>query len=293
METLIQKHGILLRDKVRMNAYAEAIKKAVKRDDIVIDIGCGSGILSFLALKAGAKHVHAIEVEPNTLELARHLAKRNGLEKKITFHKGLSTNIKSLPKADLVISELFGSIGLNENLLAVVIDAKKRFLKPEGRLLPECIKCFVAPCENKWWANFSKELGNVCGFNLFDLEDVDMGTPVVDIAESELLAAPVEFCSIDLYKVSKPFAFANVKFKIERAGVLNSFAAWFETDLFGGVTFDTAPSSPSTHWKQCLLPLAQPEKVQAQTRLNFSIEISPDRSGLNSSIGYGYELRNT
>ena len=88
METLIQKHGILLRDKVRMNAYAEAIKKAVKRDDVVIDIGCGSGILSFLAIKAGAKHVHAIEVEPNTLELARHLAKRNGLEKKITFHKG-------------------------------------------------------------------------------------------------------------------------------------------------------------------------------------------------------------
>ncbi len=290
METLIQKHGILLRDKVRMDAYAAAIKKAVKKGDVVTDIGCGSGILAFLALKAGAKHVHAIEVEPNTLALAKKLAALNGLSNKITFHKGLSTEVKGLPKADLVISELFGSIGLNENLLAVVIDAKSRLLKPQGKLLPESVDCFVVPCENKWWADFSKELSSVNGFNMFDLEDVDMGTPIIDIAEKEFLSKPQKFCSLDLYKVTKPFVFSDLKFKISKDASLNSFAAWFETRLFENIALSTASSSPPTHWKQCLLPLASAEKLKNGTTIGFSIEISPDRSGLNSSIGYGYEL---
>ena len=52
--------GMLLEDE-REKKYSEAISRVVKEGDIVADIGTGTGLLAFLCLKAGAKHVHAIE----------------------------------------------------------------------------------------------------------------------------------------------------------------------------------------------------------------------------------------
>jgi len=53
----------MLRDTVRTNAYCEAIlsNKATFKDKVVLDVGCGTGILSIFAARAGAKHVYAVD----------------------------------------------------------------------------------------------------------------------------------------------------------------------------------------------------------------------------------------
>ena len=54
----------MLKDKVRTKAYENAITQnpALFKDKIVLDIGCGTGILSMFAARAGAKHVYGIEM---------------------------------------------------------------------------------------------------------------------------------------------------------------------------------------------------------------------------------------
>jgi len=53
----------MLKDTVRTLAYQRAIEANPQafKDKIVLDIGCGTGILSIFAARAGAKHVYAID----------------------------------------------------------------------------------------------------------------------------------------------------------------------------------------------------------------------------------------
>lgn len=52
----------MLKDEVRTLSYRSAIynNKHLFQDKIVLDVGCGTGILSMFAAKAGAKHVYGV-----------------------------------------------------------------------------------------------------------------------------------------------------------------------------------------------------------------------------------------
>lgn len=54
----------MLQDKVRTESYRDFMYKNsdVFRDKIVLDVGCGTGILSMFAVHAGAKHVYAVDM---------------------------------------------------------------------------------------------------------------------------------------------------------------------------------------------------------------------------------------
>lgn len=54
----------LLQDKVRTDGYRQAIVRNSEmfRDKIVLDVGCGTSVLSMFAAKAGAKHVYAVDM---------------------------------------------------------------------------------------------------------------------------------------------------------------------------------------------------------------------------------------
>lgn len=70
----------MLKDRVRTLAYENAIKQNphLFKDKIVMDIGCGTGILSIFAARAGAKHVYGIE-NASIAHHARKIIKENGL----------------------------------------------------------------------------------------------------------------------------------------------------------------------------------------------------------------------
>jgi len=74
-------HLSMLVDDVRTGSYGQAISRVVRAGDVVVDVGCGSGILSLLARRAGAKHVYAIESE-SVIEMAKLVAAKNGYQDK-------------------------------------------------------------------------------------------------------------------------------------------------------------------------------------------------------------------
>ncbi len=57
----------------------ELIERYIKPGDSVIDIGCGSGILSIASLLLGAKNALAIDIDPITNSIARENANKNGI----------------------------------------------------------------------------------------------------------------------------------------------------------------------------------------------------------------------
>src|SRR5262249_29502201 len=137
-------HRTMLLDQVRGEAYQAAIASSVKPGDVVLDFGAGSGILSMLAARAGARRVYALE-RTETPQLARQTVRLNGFDDRITVvHAAIETAI--LPEqVSLIVSEWLGTIGVDENLLAPLVLARDRWLRPAGRMLPELVTSWMAP----------------------------------------------------------------------------------------------------------------------------------------------------
>ncbi|OMH82941.1 Protein arginine N-methyltransferase 3, partial [Zancudomyces culisetae] len=104
------------------------------RDKVVLDVGCGTGILSMFAAKAGAKKVYGVD-NSKIFERATLNIKENGFEDKIT---GKVEEIElPVEKVDIIISEWMGYFLLSEAMLCSVLYARDKYLKPiaEGGIL--------------------------------------------------------------------------------------------------------------------------------------------------------------
>ena len=77
-------YGHMVADKLRTDAYAQALKHQIKTGDVVADIGTGTGILALLACRFGARRVYAFEPSA-IIELAREIAAANGFADRIEF----------------------------------------------------------------------------------------------------------------------------------------------------------------------------------------------------------------
>lgn len=82
-------HEEMLKDEVRTRTYEMAImeNKHLFQDKIILDVGCGTGILSMFAAQAGAKHVYAVDCS-SIVDQARQIIELNGFADRITLIKG-------------------------------------------------------------------------------------------------------------------------------------------------------------------------------------------------------------
>ena len=88
-------YGHMASEGVRMDAYARALAQVVRPGAVVLDIGAGTGIFSLLAARAGARRVHAVDVNP-AIWLLRDLAAENGLSDRIQVHQSSSIGLELL-----------------------------------------------------------------------------------------------------------------------------------------------------------------------------------------------------
>jgi protein arginine N-methyltransferase 3 len=141
----------MIQDKVRTSTYAHFIltNPTLFRNAIVLDVGCGTGILSLFAARAGAKRVIAVDAS-NIAEKAEKIVKANGFEDVITVVRGKIENITlpaDIDKVDIIISEWMGYALLYESMLDSVLHARDRFLKPGGVMAPSQCKMMFGLCD--------------------------------------------------------------------------------------------------------------------------------------------------
>ena len=102
---------------------------------MVLDIGCGTGILSIFAARAGAKHVYGIEFA-DIADYAREIVKKNNLDKKITIIKSkVEEAVLPVDKVDIIISEWMGYFLIYESMLDTVLYARDKWLNKDGYVI--------------------------------------------------------------------------------------------------------------------------------------------------------------
>eukprot|EP01084_Bolivina_argentea_P314220 544243_1 len=142
-------HEEMLKDQVRTGTYQKAIMSNphLFKNKIVLDIGCGTGILSMFAAKAGAKHVYGIEMA-GIAHNARLIVKENGYADRITIIKGKVEEIElpsDVKQVDIIISEWMGYFLLYESMLNTVLFARDKWLRPDGLIMPAKRECSSLP----------------------------------------------------------------------------------------------------------------------------------------------------
>ena len=131
----LSEHEEMLSDSVRVQAYHQGIHRNVQPGDVVVDLGTGTGLLAFMASRAGAKKVYAVE-HSDVIEIAREIARHNGFTN-IEFVQTNSREFTPPEPVDVVLHEQMGDELFNENMVQNLLDVRDRFLRPHGRIRSE------------------------------------------------------------------------------------------------------------------------------------------------------------
>lgn len=272
--SLIEYQRVILADHVRNRAFSDALKAViVPGKTTVADIGAGTGYLSFLARKLGAKECHLYEVSELS-EISRALAKENGITGCHFVHRH-STQVVNSPNVDLVISETFGNFALEESIIGNLNDAK-RFLKPGGTMMPMNLRQFVAPVITDriqkgidTWSSVEGDLkwskARETGLNNMYVKDIR--------PEDLLKDGTKEWDNIDFTKNNKEIRHAKIEWHVLQSAICNGFALWWESDLAPGITLSTSPFSDPTHWQQIYLPFLEPLTLKSNEILELTLDV--------------------
>jgi predicted RNA methylase len=222
-------------DPLRTRPLLNAIRKVVRPGDIVIDIGTGLGILAIAAADAGAERVYAIDCDAEAIAYAKSASKKEGLDDFIEFIEGLSFHSKIDEKADLIICETVGSFAFDEGILTTLKDAKERFLKPNGRIIPRTLELWGAP--------------------LLRLPKISYPSETASVFKTDLAAKPELIEEIDLLTNFSKRIRKKTQFECIKQGVIPAFAMWPKVTWWDDEITDASPLLPQTHWKQGILPI--------------------------------------
>ena len=113
------------------------------QDKVILDVGAGSGILSFFAAQAGAKRIYAVEAS-TMAHFAQKLVDANNLSDSIKVIPGKIEEIELPEKVDVIISEPMGYMLYNERMLETYLHAKK-WLSTGGKMYPSRGDLHIAP----------------------------------------------------------------------------------------------------------------------------------------------------
>jgi len=107
----------------------EALEDAVKGGESVLDLGCGSGILSIVAAKLGVKSVRAVDIEPIAAQVADENARRNRVARTVRVQAGTLENTRDGAPYDLVVASISFSV------LSTLPDEVHRVVRENGRVI--------------------------------------------------------------------------------------------------------------------------------------------------------------
>lgn len=270
---MLELQRLLIGDSVRNEAFHSALKKIIKPGvTTVADIGSGTGFLSFLASRLGARGCHLYEYT-DLLRLSKKIARLNSI-KNCEFIHAHTRSVKSPPRADVVISETLGNFALEEHIIENMEDAK-RFLKPGGILMPSRLKQYVIPVIHPrltheldtWKTPFDVDLSLARQASLNNMY-------VRRCVKEDLLQGPDAigmWDEIDFYSRNKSIRSGGAAWHIKKTQRVYGFCIFWECELAPGVLLSTSPYSAPTHWDQIFLPLEKALTVDRGGRLEFSI----------------------
>ncbi|RDA89545.1 hypothetical protein CP533_3755 [Ophiocordyceps camponoti-saundersi (nom. inval.)] len=296
-------HGIheeMLKDEVRTRSYMNSIvqNKHLFKDKIVLDVGCGTAILSMFAVKAGAKHVIGVDMSSIVFK-AREIVKANGMADKITLIQGKMEEVElPFPKVDIIISEWMGYFLLYESMLDTVLYARDAYLNKDGLIFPDKATIFFAGIEDGEYKE--EKIGfwdNVYGFDYTPLKETALSEPLVDTVELKTVVTdPTSVLTLDLYTCTTADLNFTAPFRLttKRADFVHALVAWFDIEFSAchkPIRFSTGPHAKYTHWKQTVFYFKDVLTVQRDEDIQCTLRVKPNaKNRRDLDIDIDYEL---
>lgn len=243
-------HEEMIKDRVRTESYQAAIESnpGIFQGKVVLDIGCGTGILSMFAARAGAKMVIGVD-NADIVHYAREIVKKNGFGDRIVILKGKMEEVElPVEKVDIIVSEWMGYFLLYEAMLDTVLWARDKYLVPGGVILPDKCTMHVAAIED---ASYKKEKmtfwDDVYGFDMSCMTPATMVEPLVDTINPKVIVSNAcKFFEFDINTVTKEeldFS-ATYSLTMHRHDKIHGIVTWFDIEfghLDNVVRFSTGP----------------------------------------------------
>lgn len=282
-------HEQMLKDTARTEAYRDFVyeNKDIFKNKIVLDVGCGTGILSMFAARAGAKQVFSVD-NSAIIEKAKLNIKENGLDHIITCVRGKVEEIElPVPQVDIIISEWMGYFLLFEAMLDSVLVARDRWLAPNGIMAPSQTRILMAALDDKDLKDERSNFWNdVYGFKMSAMKELAGKEAVVDFFNANnVVSNVVTLKDLPLQTITiKQLDFVS-KFEVQvkRDGFVTAFGGWFDTwftrdghsipadreaqKVDGEIFMTTGPFGQDTHWKQTSFALETPIPVKAGDKI--------------------------
>ena len=292
-------HHHMLSDELRVDAYRAAIERYCDGRR-VLEIGCGTGVLSLFAARAGALSVDAIE-ESTIAEAAAELFAANSFGGRITLHRGNSRDVRLDQRPEVLIHELFGTDPFEENLLPALADARERLLAPDARFLPArlevaCVGIDSAASGLKDPGKIRAEAGGYA-----ERFGLDMGPWFERLAKIEpqnlrsisrdtkfqILSAECPLVSIDFAadSLAAPVLPQEPHLLIEAPGRLGALVVFFRARFDDEIAISTAPDAPATHWGYDIRILPAAREVHPDDRLALAVELTGDFGRQKLKVG--------
>jgi tetratricopeptide (TPR) repeat protein len=280
-------HIPMLNDARRNDAFEQAIRAAIEkagRDALVLDIGTGSGLLSMMAARAGARKIVTCERVAVIAETAERIIASNGYETQISILNKASTQIvvgqDIEARADLLISEILSSDLLAEDVLATFEDAHARLLRPGATIIPRAATAVGCLAESKVLSDYAF-VGDVSGFDISTFGALSaQRLPVHGTMTSwRRLSRDIDLLRIDLSAREHFAEIRTLSIPVEEDGIAVGVVQWMNVDLAEGVSFSNHPNDYSDGgWLQVLHIFPQPISVTAGRPLD--VMVGHDRSSL-------------
>ncbi|XP_045483321.1 probable protein arginine N-methyltransferase 6.1 isoform X1 [Harmonia axyridis] len=279
----LQVHQLMLLDSARNQAYRQAVfdNKDFIQGKIVLDIGCGTGILSVFCAQAGAAKVYGVEAS-GINEIAKNIVKENKFENIIEIINSRIEDVTLPSKVDIIISEWMGFYLFHEGMLKSILEARDKFLKPEGVMFPESATLFAAPISvpsyfEKW----------------SDIDGVSMNTfgekirieaskkPVISAIEPDCILSDPEIVTwIDLKEITQEelkLMEAEHLVVCNKSGKYQGICLWFSCTFPSQDTepiiLSTGPEDPKTHWKQTIIVLPTEIEVEKGAPIAYKLSL--------------------
>lgn len=271
----IEYHRTLIADKVRNEAFRKALKSVIAPGKTsVADIGAGTGLLGLMASKLGAREVLLFE----TAEVAGVAAKvlKANRAKNCQLYACHSTEFQNPPRVDVVISETLGNYALEENIIATLHDARTRFLRDGGTIIPSRISQYVVPVvgpridtELRAWSRVGH------GLDLEVAQVMSLNNAYVRLLKpAELLGGGSEakiWDSVELGQEKRANRKGEASWSVNQPTIVYGLALWWVALLAPGIELSTAPDAPRTHWEQLYFPFLTPINLQPGESLLASL----------------------
>ncbi len=289
---ILDEHHGYISDHVRVSLFRQAITQIISSSgnaapvDTVADVGCGFGILGLLCLRAGAAHCWGID-KTDAIEIARETMAKAGLGDRYTCIREETFRARLPEQVDLIICDHVGYFGIDYGILDMIGDARRRFLKPGGQIMPSRIKLFLAAVSSRTCRAKAEAWSDEAVPAEFQwLREYGVNTKQAHrFKPKEVLTDPAELITIDLNaSVAEHFAF-QTSLRVIRDGQLDGLVGWFACELANDVWMTNSPlDKGAIDRDQAFLPFDHPVTVKAGDIIETSVTIRHDTGMIAWSI---------